>query len=94
MTRELAREGRLSQLAIDLADRPGQLGKVADLLGEAGANIVEVYHQRVFCDLPAKGALLEVVIETRDRAHLQETVARLKAAGFEIEVRSNPGGTR
>ena len=94
LTRELAREGRLSQLAIDLVDRPGTLGKVANILGEAGANIVEVYHQRVFCDLPAKGALLEAVIETRDRQHLQETVDRLKAAGFEVEVRSNPGGTR
>jgi threonine dehydratase len=94
LTRELAREGRMTQLAIDLADRPGQLAKVANLLGEAGANIVEVYHQRVFSDLPAKGALLEVVIETRDRAHLQETVARLEAAGFEVAVRSNPGGTR
>src|SRR5262245_6145484 len=94
LTRELAREGRLSQLAIDLGDRPGTLGKVANILGEAGANIVEVYHQRVFCDLPAKGALLEAVIETRDRLHLQETVDRLKAAGFEVEVRSNPGGTR
>ena len=68
LTRELAREGRLTQLAIDLVDRPGQLAKVANLLGEAGANIVEVYHQRMFSDLPAKGALLEVVIETRDRA--------------------------
>ena len=57
LTRELAREGRLSQLAIDLADRPGQLARVANLLGEAGANIVEVYHQRTFSDLPAKGAL-------------------------------------
>ena len=46
----------------------GQLAKVANLLGEAGANIVEVYHQRIFSDLPAKAALLEVVIETRDRA--------------------------
>jgi threonine dehydratase len=94
LTRELAREGRLTQLAIDLVDRPGQLARVANLLGEAGANIVEVYHQRIFSDLPAKGALLEVVIETRDRDHLNETVARLKAAGFEVEVRSNPGGTR
>ena len=59
LTRELAREGRLSQLAIDLVDRPGQLAKVANILGEAGANIVEVQHQRVFSDLPAKGALLE-----------------------------------
>jgi threonine dehydratase len=94
LTRELAREGRLSQLAIDLADRPGQLAKVADLLGVVGANIVEVYHQRVFSDLPAKGAMLEVVIETRDRAHLEETVAKLKAAGLEVEVRTNPGGSR
>lgn len=94
LTRELAREGRLTQLTIDLVDRPGTLGKVANILGEAGANIVEVYHQRTFSDLPAKGALLEVVIETRDRAHLQETVAKLKAADFEVEVQSNPGGTR
>jgi threonine dehydratase len=94
LTRELSREGRLSQLAIDLVDRPGQLARVANLLGEAGANIVEVYHQRVFSDLPAKAALLEVVIETRDRTHLNDTVARLKAAGLEVEVRTNPGGAR
>jgi threonine dehydratase len=93
LTRELAREGRLSQLAIDLADRPGQLARVANLLGESGANIVEVYHQRTFSDLPAKGALLELVIETRDRLHLEETVTRLRAAGFEVDVGSNPGGS-
>jgi threonine dehydratase len=92
LTRELAREGCLSQLSIDLADRPGQLARVANILGDAGANIVEVYHQRVFTDLPAKGALLQVVIETRDRAHLDETVARLRAAGLEVEVGGNAGG--
>jgi threonine dehydratase len=94
LTRELARDGRLSQLTIDLVDRPGQLAKVASLLGEAGANIVEVYHQRVFSDLPAKGALLEVVIETRDRPHLNETAGQLRSAGFVVEIRSNPGGSR
>jgi threonine dehydratase len=92
LTRELARDGRLTQLSIDLVDRPGTLGKVANVLGEAGANIVEVYHQRVFTDLPAKGAVLEVVIETRDRAHLDETVGKLRAAGLEVDVRSNSGG--
>jgi threonine dehydratase len=92
LTRELAREGHLTQLAVDLVDRPGALGKVANVLGAAGANIVEVTHQRTFSDLPAKAALLEVVIETRDRGHLDETVARLRAAGFEVEVRTNPGG--
>jgi len=94
LARELAREGRLTQLTIDLVDRPGRLAKVANLLGEAGANIVEVYHQRIFSDLPAKAALLELVIETRDRDHLNDTVKCLKAAGFAVEVRSNPGGAR
>ncbi len=67
LTRELARDGRLSRLAIDIPDRPGQLAKVAAVIGGQGANIVEVYHQRVFTDLPAKGTELHLVIETRDR---------------------------
>ena len=82
LTRELAREGRLTQLAIDIVDRPGQLAAVAALLAEAGANIVEVSHQRTFSILPAKGTLLELVIETRDRAHLDDVMARLGAAGL------------
>jgi threonine dehydratase len=82
LTRELAREGRLTQVALDIVDRPGQLAAVAALLAEAGANIVEVSHQRTFSDLPAKGTLLELVIETRDRAHLDDVMAKLGAAGF------------
>jgi len=84
LTRELAREGRLTELAIDIVDRPGQLAAVSNLLAEAGANIIEVSHQRTFSDLPAKGTLLELVIETRDRAHLDEVMARLGAAGLNI----------
>jgi threonine dehydratase len=82
LTRELAREGRLTQLAIDIVDRPGQLAAVSALLAEAGANIVEVSHQRTFSDLPAKGTLLELVIETRDRAHLDDVMTKLCASGF------------
>ena len=82
LTRELAREGRLTQIAIDIVDRPGQLAAVSALLAEAGANIIEVSHQRTFSDLPAKGTLLEVVIETRDRAHLEDVMKRLGEAGF------------
>jgi threonine dehydratase len=89
LTRELAREGRLSELAIDLADKPGQLARVASLIGESEANIIEVVHQRVFTALPAKGTVLRVVIETRDRAHLNETVAKIRAAGFATELTAN-----
>jgi threonine dehydratase len=82
LTRELAREGRLTQVALDIVDRPGQLAAVSALLAEAGANIVEVSHQRTFSDLPAKGTLLELVIETRDRAHLDDVMTGLAEAGF------------
>lgn len=87
LTRGLAREGRLSQLSIDIPDRPGQLARVTGVIAEAGANIVEVYHQRVFTVLPAKGAELHVVIETRDRRHLESVVEGLKAAGYAVHVK-------
>ena len=91
LTRDLARQGRLAQLTIDLQDRPGQLARVANILGEAGANIVEVLHQRVFSDLPAKGAELEVVIETRDRDHLEMTIAALETNGLAVACHTLPG---
>jgi threonine dehydratase len=86
LTRELAREGRLTQLALDIVDRPGQLAAILVQLAEVNANIIEVSHQRTFSDLPAKGTLLELVIETRDRAHLDEVLARLNASGFKARA--------
>jgi threonine dehydratase len=89
LTRQLAREGRLSQLRFDIADRPGQLGTIVAVLSKTGANIVEVSHQRIFTDLPAKAVLLEVVIETRDRSHLASTIASLRAANIDVDVGGN-----
>lgn len=91
LTRELARDGRLSRLAIDIPDRPGQLARVAGIIGKAGANVVEVYHQRVFTDVPAKGTELHLVIETRDRLHLDQVVSELKSGGYVVIVKSSTG---
>lgn len=92
LTRELAREGRLSRLAIDIPDRPGQLARVAGIIGKVGANIIEVYHQRVFTDVPAKGTELNLVIETRDRAHLEQVVGELRSGGYVVLVKSSAAG--
>jgi threonine dehydratase len=86
LTRQLAREGRLSRLHFDIVDRPGQLAAVVAVLSNAGANVVEVSHQRIFTDLPAKAVVLEIVIETRDRAHLTSTIEALKAADIRVEI--------
>jgi threonine dehydratase len=79
----------LTQLRFDIADRPGQLATVVDVLGKSGANIVEVSHQRIFTDLPAKAVHLEVVIETRDRSHLASTIAALRAANLDVDAGGN-----
>jgi len=92
LTREMAREGRLSRLSIDLPDRPGQLARVSGLIGGVGANILEVYHQRIFTDVPAKGTELNLVIETRDRAHLDQVVAGLKTGGYSVLVKGSGSG--
>ncbi|RYD90494.1 MAG: threonine ammonia-lyase, partial [Sphingomonadales bacterium] len=71
LLRDLARSGRLARLSIRLQDRPGALFHVARVFDEQQVNIVEVYHQRVFTTLPAKGLITDIECETRDRAHLE-----------------------
>jgi threonine dehydratase len=58
------------------------LGQIATVLGELGANILEVDHKRLFLDVPAKGARLDVTVETRDGAHADEIMSALAAGGF------------
>lgn len=86
LLRELAREGRLARLRIAIKDRPGQLSGVARVFEAQGSNIIEVYHQRVFNRLPAKGLITEIECETRDRAHLDALVAALREAGYDTRL--------
>jgi threonine dehydratase len=90
--RELEREHRIVNLRILIDDRPGVLGRIATLLGQLGANILEVSHRRMFLDVPAKGAELEIMVETRDGPHADEIVARIEAEGFSTRVLDAPGG--
>ena len=84
ITRDLSREGRIAGLRIKIDDRPGTLAAVARIVGDAGANILEVSHQRLFLDVPAKSADLDLVVEARDRAHVDDLVARLEAASYAV----------
>jgi threonine dehydratase len=84
LLRELARSGRLARLRIRLKDRPGQLFEVARIFDQQQVNILEVYHQRVFTNLPAKGLITDIECETRDREHLARLTEALRAAGYEV----------
>jgi len=83
LLRDLARSGRLARLRIRLQDQPGALFNVARIFDQERINIIEVYHQRVFTTLPAKGLITDIECEARDRAHLDRLVAALLAAGYE-----------
>jgi threonine dehydratase len=83
MVRELERGERIVSFRLTIADRPGVLGQIAMLLGQLGANILEVYHRRLFLDVPAKGARIDVTVETRDHAHAEEIQAALAAGGYQ-----------
>ncbi len=82
LTRELVREQRLVSLRIVGDDRPGLLGTVSALIGQMGANIVEVAHNRLALDVPAKGAEFDIMIETRDAQHTQEIMDALREHGY------------
>ncbi|WP_062732704.1 threonine ammonia-lyase [Sphingobium abikonense] len=84
LLRDLARSGRLARLRIILQDRPGALFNVARIFDQEAVNILELSHQRIFTNLPAKGLSLDVECETRDRDHLQNLLGALRAAGYEV----------
>jgi threonine dehydratase len=86
LLRDLARSGRLARLRIRLQDQPGALFNVARLFDQQRVNIIEVYHQRVFTTLPAKGLITDIECETRDRPHLERLIAALRDAGYETTV--------
>lgn len=84
LLRDLARSGRLARLRIILQDRPGALFHVARIFDQEAVNILELSHQRIFTNLPAKGLSLDVECETRDGAHLERLIAALRAVGYEV----------
>ena len=86
LLRDLARSGRLARLRIRLQDRPGALFKVMRAFDEHQVNIIEIYHQRVFTTLPAKGLITDIECETRDRDHLNSLIASLRKDGYQVTL--------
>ncbi len=83
LLRGLAREGRMIRVRVLIDDRPGALARITAQIADAGGDIVEIIHQRLFFDLSAKQADLDIVIETRGGSHADEIIARLVKAGFQ-----------
>ena len=85
LVRDLVRQGRIARLKIAAEDRPGALALITDQFVEAGVNIIEINHSRIFSRLPAKDTMIEVECEARDATAIDDVVQRLESVGFEVE---------
>ena len=85
LVRDLVRQGRIARLKIAAEDRPGALASITAQFHDAGVNIIEINHSRIFSRLPAKDTMIEVACEARDAKSIDDVVARLEAAGFVVE---------
>ncbi|MBP6555543.1 MAG: threonine ammonia-lyase, partial [Novosphingobium sp.] len=85
LLRDLARSGRLARLRLTLQDRPGALFKVMEEFNRHNVNIIEIYHQRIFTHLPAKGLITDIECEARDKDQLDKLVRALRAKGYEVD---------
>ncbi len=84
LLRDLARSGRLARLRLTLQDRPGALFKVMKEFDAHNVNIIEIWHQRIFTHLPAKGLITDIECEARDKDQLDGLVAVLRAKGYQV----------
>lgn len=84
LLRDLARSGRLARLRLTMQDRPGSLFKVARVFDTHNVNIIEVWHQRIFTSLPAKGLVTDIECEARDREQLDTLIKALENEGYSV----------
>jgi threonine dehydratase len=89
LMRGLVRTGRLVRLRAEITDQPGTLARLTRVIGDEGGNIVEIYHQRLFQDVPVKRAEIDIVVETRNRAHVGALVAAMTEAGYPTRLLSS-----
>ncbi len=91
LNRNMSVDGRIVRLRIDISDEPGMLAAISTAIGECGGNIVEIYHQRLFYDVPAKLAKIDAVIETRGPIHGNEIIFALQSANFCVRQLEDSG---
>jgi threonine dehydratase len=78
--------GRRLVVLTRVSDRPGALARLLTLVGEAGANLIEVQHVREGLDLHVRETAIELVLETRGREHAEQVLSAFRDAGYEARV--------
>jgi threonine dehydratase len=88
LVRDLVRQGRIARLRVAAHDQPGALAAITAKVYEAGVNVIDIRHSRIFTRLPAKDTMIEVECEAKDASAIEDVVDRLEKAGFQVESAS------
>ena len=84
--RELVREGRITRLRVSISDVPGQMARISEIVSRSHGNFIDIQHHRIFTQLPAKDTYVDIILETRDRQHLDAILAELREADYTVRV--------
>jgi threonine dehydratase len=88
INRGLVRSGRLARVRAEIDDRPGTLAALLAVVADAGANLLQVEHQREFADVPIREAEVELVLECQDASHRDDVMRALEGAGYRVRLLS------
>jgi len=86
LMRSLVRHKRLVRLRVEVSDAPGGLALATRIIADAGANVLEVQHNRLFFDVPIKQTEIDFVLEVRDADHGQHLLDALAAEGVSAQL--------
>jgi threonine dehydratase len=78
--------GRFLSLSVRVPDRPGELARLLGVLGDSGANVLDVEHSRTGRGLHVHEVAVGLQLETRGRPHADEVLAQLQAASYAVET--------
>ena len=84
LNRKLLMDGRMTKVRIDIIDEPGMLARISNLIAKYGGNIIEIYHQRMFNDVPVKNAKIDAIIEALSVEHIASIIKALREDGFHV----------
>ena len=90
--RQLSQDGKIARIRIDITDEPGMLARIAAFISQSGGNIIDIFHQRMFHDVPVRKVKINAVIEAQSLKNITEIIGQLKNAGFlVVKVNENSG---
>jgi len=84
ITRGLLMSGRRTTFTLAMHDKPGQLEAVAGVIGRLGGNVVNVFHDSSDPDMPVNSCFVRIIVETRDKNHVEQIRKALKEENFDL----------